>query len=154
MRHVARRDKNERALIRYLRRLGLCVQQLSQEGVPDLLVSLPGTPFSLLLEVKDRYGTLTPTQKVWIGRWNGQVFVVRSVLDIKELLRGIMPIYCYICEECEETLEVKQKFSDPPLTTCPTCGGSLVRQPQLAGIIFRGKGFTKSAPRPKNTPDS
>ena len=125
MRRVARRDANERRLICYLKRLGLGVQQISQEGVPDLLVSLPETPFSLLLEVKDRYGTLTPTQKAWVAHWQGKVYIVRTISDIKEIIRCLMPIYVYVCEACEEKLEVKQKFSDDPLSVCPHCGGSL-----------------------------
>ena len=34
-----------------------------------------------------------------------------------------MPTYQYACTECGEQLEVVQKFSDEPLTECPTCGG-------------------------------
>jgi len=154
VRQIARRDKNERQLIRYLKRLGLGVQQLSQGGIPDLLVSLPGTPFNLLLEVKDRYGTLTPIQETWITHWNGRVYVIRTIKDIKELVRVFMPIYCYKCAVCGEEFEVRQKFSDPPLTTCPCCSGILKKLPQVAGVIFHGADFTKSVNKPKATGDS
>jgi putative FmdB family regulatory protein len=32
-----------------------------------------------------------------------------------------MPIYEYTCSFCEHHVEILQKFSDAPLTTCPTC---------------------------------
>ncbi len=53
-----------------------------------------------------------------------------------------MPIYVYRCRDCEHTHEVLQKFSDPALTVCPTCGGALQKQfsPQV-GLSFKGSGF-------------
>ncbi|MDZ7265839.1 MAG: hypothetical protein ONB48_00700 [candidate division KSB1 bacterium] len=53
-----------------------------------------------------------------------------------------MPIYVYRCRACEHAHEVLQKFSDPPLTVCPTCGGALQKQfsPEV-GLSFKGSGF-------------
>lgn len=122
--------------------------------MPDLLVSLPGTPFSLLLEVKDRYGKLTPVQETWIAHWQGKIYVVRTIKDIKEIVRCLMPIYVYVCTACEEKLEVKQKFSDAPLSVCPHCSGPLKKLPQIAGIIFNGSDFTKRTAKPVDTDNS
>ena len=33
-----------------------------------------------------------------------------------------MPIYEYICHECEKTFEQIRRFSDPPLEACVLCG--------------------------------
>ena len=34
-----------------------------------------------------------------------------------------MPLYEYQCEACGKRFEVIQKYADPPIATCPTCGG-------------------------------
>ncbi|MCP5109674.1 MAG: zinc ribbon domain-containing protein, partial [bacterium] len=33
-----------------------------------------------------------------------------------------MPLYEYRCESCDQVIEVLQKFSDDPLSTCASCG--------------------------------
>ena len=38
-------------------------------------------------------------------------------------------------------MEVYQRFSDPPLTVCGVCGGSLRKVFHPAGILFKGPGF-------------
>jgi putative FmdB family regulatory protein len=52
-----------------------------------------------------------------------------------------MPTYQYRCTECGEDLEAVQKFSDPALTTCPTCGGQLRKVFNAVGVVFKGSGF-------------
>lgn len=52
-----------------------------------------------------------------------------------------MPTYQYRCQDCSTDLEAFQKFSDDPLTTCPTCGGSLRKVFNSVGIVFKGSGF-------------
>lgn len=52
-----------------------------------------------------------------------------------------MPTYEYRCKACNNDLEVFQKFSDDPLTTCPECQGELRRVFSPAGIVFKGSGF-------------
>ena len=52
-----------------------------------------------------------------------------------------MPIYVYQCADCDTQIEKRQGFSDAPLTTCETCGGSVRRVLQPVGIIFKGSGF-------------
>ncbi|HEX7101496.1 MAG TPA: FmdB family zinc ribbon protein [Nitrolancea sp.] len=52
-----------------------------------------------------------------------------------------MPIYEYACESCGHHFDVKQRFSDDPITICPDCGQSVHRVLHPAGIIFKGSGF-------------
>jgi putative FmdB family regulatory protein len=52
-----------------------------------------------------------------------------------------MPIYVYRCAGCSAETEKRQGFSDAPLTTCETCGGSLRRVMTPVGVIFKGSGF-------------
>jgi putative FmdB family regulatory protein len=53
-----------------------------------------------------------------------------------------MPVYTYRCENCGVTLEITQKFIDPPLTRCPECEEETLRKVYLpVGIVFKGKGF-------------
>ncbi len=52
-----------------------------------------------------------------------------------------MPIYEYRCENCETVIEKRQKFSDPPLTTCEVCGGPLQRLISAPGLQFKGTGW-------------
>jgi putative FmdB family regulatory protein len=52
-----------------------------------------------------------------------------------------MPTYEYACQSCGRHVEVFQKFSEDPLTTCEVCGGSLRKVFHPAGILFKGSGF-------------
>lgn len=52
-----------------------------------------------------------------------------------------MPLYEYQCESCGERVEKIQKFSDPPLETCPKCGGPMVKLFSSPAIQFKGSGF-------------
>lgn len=58
-----------------------------------------------------------------------------------------MPIYQYRCRECGEDLEIQQSFHDDPLTTCPSCEGSLRKVFSAVGISFKGSGFYKTDTR-------
>jgi putative FmdB family regulatory protein len=59
-----------------------------------------------------------------------------------------MPLYEYACASCNEHLEVRQRFSDPPLTSHDGCGGSLRRVLQPVGIVFKGSGWYVTDSRP------
>lgn len=50
-----------------------------------------------------------------------------------------MPIYAYQCSACGFTKDVLQKFSDAPLTVCPSCGQSSFGK-QLTAPAFQLKG--------------
>ena len=58
-----------------------------------------------------------------------------------------MPTYEYACTECGDRLEVVQRFSDDPLTTCPACGGKLRKVFSPVGIVFKGSGFYRTDSR-------
>ena len=51
-----------------------------------------------------------------------------------------MPLYEYECPK-HGTFEKIQKFSDPPLTKCPTCGGPVERLLSAPAIQFKGTGW-------------
>ena len=62
-----------------------------------------------------------------------------------------MPTYEYACRECGTHLDVVQRFTDEPLTTCPSCGGPLRKVFGSIGISFKGSGFYKNDSRaPEN----
>ena len=50
-----------------------------------------------------------------------------------------MPIYGYVCRNCDHTLDVLQKISDDPLVDCPECGKPQLKR-QLSAPRFRLKG--------------
>lgn len=52
-----------------------------------------------------------------------------------------MPLYEYQCKKCAERTEVVRRFSDPPLTTCESCGGELAKLISSPAIQFKGSGF-------------
>ena len=61
-----------------------------------------------------------------------------------------MPTYQYACTECDEQLEMVQKFSDDPLTVCPVCSGRLRKVFSPVGIVFKGSGFYRNDSRSGN----
>ena len=52
-----------------------------------------------------------------------------------------MPTYQYRCTECGRELEVVQKFTDPALTHCEACQGTLRKVYNPVGVVFKGSGF-------------
>lgn len=52
-----------------------------------------------------------------------------------------MPMYDYRCKACGARFEAWQKFSDDPISVCPTCSGPAQRVIHAAGIMFKGSGF-------------
>lgn len=52
-----------------------------------------------------------------------------------------MPLYEYRCLNCEETFEVRQKFSDEPVATHAACGGQGKRLLSAPQLHFKGSGF-------------
>jgi putative FmdB family regulatory protein len=52
-----------------------------------------------------------------------------------------MPLYEYQCEACGHRFEVIQKFSDAPLTQCPTCAGPVAKLLSSPAIQFKGSGW-------------
>jgi putative FmdB family regulatory protein len=53
-----------------------------------------------------------------------------------------MPLYEYECESCHHRFGRIQKFSDPPIETCPVCGKGPVRKLiSSPAIQFKGSGW-------------
>jgi putative FmdB family regulatory protein len=62
---------------------------------------------------------------------------------------SFMPTYEYECTACGQHIEVFQRFSEDPLTTCGVCGGKLRKVFHPAGIVFKGSGFYATDSRAK-----
>jgi putative FmdB family regulatory protein len=52
-----------------------------------------------------------------------------------------VPTYEYQCDACHRTFEVRQRISEPSLTTCETCGGPVRRLLSPAPFILKGGGW-------------
>jgi len=53
-----------------------------------------------------------------------------------------MPIYEYICTDCDNAHEALQKLSDKPLSDCPACGQSALKKKISApGFRLSGTGW-------------
>ncbi len=52
-----------------------------------------------------------------------------------------MPLYEYECRECGHRVEVIQRFSDEPLTTCEECQGPLKKLLSAPAVQFKGTGW-------------
>jgi len=64
-----------------------------------------------------------------------------------------MPVYTYRRED-GTTFDIRQKFLDDPLETCPTTAQKVTRVIQPAGIIFKGSGFYVNDNSKANNPAS
>ena len=68
-----------------------------------------------------------------------------------------MPLYEYECSACHKRTEKIQKFSDPELTECPSCGGKLERVLSAPAVSFKGGGWYAdlySSSKPSNAAKS
>jgi putative FmdB family regulatory protein len=52
-----------------------------------------------------------------------------------------VPIYEYVCQSCRHQFEVKQKFSDDPITSCVRCGQTVTKIISAPAIMFKGSGW-------------
>ena len=52
-----------------------------------------------------------------------------------------MPLYEYECDACGHRFETIQKFSDPPIETCPSCGRKVHKLQSAPAIQFKGTGW-------------
>ncbi len=52
-----------------------------------------------------------------------------------------MPMYEYQCDACNNQFELRQKFSDPPATECPSCGGQVKKLISNAAFSLKGGGW-------------
>lgn len=64
-----------------------------------------------------------------------------------------MPTYSYACTMCDHRFDVRQSFSDDPLTDCPECfDGRLRKVIHPVGIAFKGSGFYKTYSKSSGKP--
>ncbi len=54
-----------------------------------------------------------------------------------------MPVYEYQCKACRQEFEYQQRMSDPDMTTCEACGGSLERLISRTAFQLKGSGWYK-----------
>jgi putative FmdB family regulatory protein len=52
-----------------------------------------------------------------------------------------MPLYEYQCESCRKRFERIQRFTDPPVESCPACGGPVRKLLSSPAIQFKGSGW-------------
>jgi putative FmdB family regulatory protein len=55
-----------------------------------------------------------------------------------------MPVYEYRCKKCGTTHEIEHGVNAERPTSCPKCGGQLVRVFHPVGVVFKGTGFHKT----------
>jgi putative FmdB family regulatory protein len=65
-----------------------------------------------------------------------------------------MPLYEYQCEVCGHRFERIQKFSDPLVDTCPSCGGAVRKLLSSPAIQFKGSGWYITDYAKKSATDS
>ena len=52
-----------------------------------------------------------------------------------------MPVYEYQCKDCGYRFEMRQKFSDHPVSSCAECNGKVERVISLTGFALKGGGW-------------
>lgn len=52
-----------------------------------------------------------------------------------------MPLYEYECEAQHHRFELIRKFSDPPITICPTCGSPVHKLMSAPAFQLKGTGW-------------
>jgi len=55
-----------------------------------------------------------------------------------------MPMYEYHCDICNHQFELRQKFSDPPASECPLCGGKVKKMISQTAFTLKGDGWFNS----------
>lgn len=88
-RRAAKRDENEPDIIKALRAVGATVWQVSEKGVPDLVVGYRSATY--LIEVKMPGKGLTPEQVATFYRWRGARVAIVTTSD--EALRAISAVH-------------------------------------------------------------
>jgi putative FmdB family regulatory protein len=52
-----------------------------------------------------------------------------------------VPTYEYECDKCRRVFEIRQRITEPALTTCDVCGGAVRRLLSPAPFILKGDGW-------------
>lgn len=66
----------------------------------------------------------------------------------------VMPTYAYACADCGHAFDIVQSFSDDALTVCPQCDGTLRKQFNAVGVVFKGGGFYRNDSRSSDSSSS
>jgi putative FmdB family regulatory protein len=53
----------------------------------------------------------------------------------------VVPTYEYECPKCPRVFEVRQRITEPALTTCDLCGGPIHRLLSATPFILKGGGW-------------
>jgi putative FmdB family regulatory protein len=63
-----------------------------------------------------------------------------------------MPIYEYVCTNCNHEIEAIQSFSEKPLLKCEKCKKNSLEKKisNVSGFLFKGSGFYKTDYPDKN----
>src|SRR5438445_6208248 len=91
----------------------------------------------------DRGSTAWPTVMACARLYSG---LGANEIQTRECLHSrwspeTVPTYTYTCTACNNHIEKRQSFTDPPLTTCDECGGTLRKIIHPVGIVFKGSGW-------------
>jgi hypothetical protein len=81
-------DGNHGEIVQALRDIGATVQSLASigKGCPDILVGYHSKNF--LFEIKSEKGFLTPSEKSWFVKWQGQWELITSSEEAIKIVRG------------------------------------------------------------------
>lgn len=53
-----------------------------------------------------------------------------------------MPVYAYVCKNCQHAFDIRQAFTDDALKECPECRTESLRKKfNTVGVSFKGSGF-------------
>lgn len=66
-----------------------------------------------------------------------------------------MPVYAYVCKNCQHAFDIRQTFTDDALTECPECHhDSLRKKFNTVGVSFKGSGFYSTDSKSSGTSSS
>ncbi len=63
-----------------------------------------------------------------------------------------MPVYQYRGIECDHEYDVRQSFSEDPVTECQVCGLPVRRVIHASPVVFKGSGWYITDSRPTSDP--
>lgn len=88
-----RTDKNQQAIVKALRKIpGVSVEPLTKQkgGCPDLLIGISrgGVKRNYLIELKVGKEDLTPKERIWHIKWQGQVTICRDIDEVLDVINA------------------------------------------------------------------
>lgn len=84
MRRAAKVDRSQGNIVAALRKIGAHVTYIKEPV--DLLVGFRGR--SLVLEIKEPGGTLTPNQREFFATFKGEAYIVHGIDDAIKAVKG------------------------------------------------------------------